>query len=924
MNGGLATTAAVIAAIGIVLGTLIALAAVPAAPSNQAVDLPEACLSSNPFFATACYVRGESFDDEPAVVAFRDTPDDTEHYGLATIGQVGSVWGMAYDPAKDVLYAGAYHKRNSKFGPLGPGGVYAIDVNGSGTVTPFITVPNAGPDRHDPSDNYQPDDAGRNYVGETSLGDIDMNEDGTELFAMNLRDKRIYRFSLPDGELIGSFASGGESEFWNRDARPFGLKVKDGWVFHGVVNSARNRQSLPSVWAYVYASRPNGTAMRRVAGVWLGYERGDLHPNWNPWPEDDDRGWRSSQYPHPMLTDIEFNDAGDMILGLRDRYLDTGPSLNEVYRRAPGDILIARKIGDFDWEVEDPSDGAFYDEGRLDVERATDWNRFTVGGLARVLTRDVVAVTAINPFRMYSDGAMWFDNADGAKIGDEELLYNALRHDGPQGKSQGLGDMEMICYIPPTPTPTNTASPTPIYTPTPTRTLTPTITPTPTPYEIYLPWGLKECPPKKRYIDVVLVLDRSTSMLRTIEGSDTPKNEAAIRAASRFVASLQLEPDYLDRHDQVAIVGFNDLAWIEHPLGNDREGALAALETLRGKTQEGTRLDLAFEQGQAALDGGSTMPENRQVMILLTDGLPNRVPFTPPLRQEDTVIAVAQGAKGKGTQVFTIGLGKPVDINPRMLIECSSNVYDYYYAPLPEDLDGIYERIAGRFFGCDEDELPPPTPCVPEFVHTDIMLVLDMSTSMQRTTGSGTVKLDAALDAARLFKDLLDFEPDGWHRRDQLGIVGFNDEAWTETLLTHDEAALDRAINALPEKVAEGTRLDLALQQGQDAIERSVRLPENRAILVLLTDGLPNRVPTPVPSGTQEDTVLAIAAAVKAKGTRVFTVGLGLPDDVLRTLLEEAASSPRDYYFAPDSEDLADIYRQIAGRIDECEPVMPE
>ena len=27
---------------------------------------------------------------------------------------------------------------------------------------------------------------------------------------------------------------------------------------------------------------------------------------------------------------------------------------------------------------------------------------------------------------------------------------------------------------------------------------------------------------------------------------------------------------------------------------------------------------------------------------------------------------------------------------------------------------------------------------------------------------------------------------------------------------------------------------------------------------------------------------------------------------------------PRDYYFAPDGEDLAGIYRQIAGRIDEC------
>jgi hypothetical protein len=39
---------------------------------------------------------------------------------------------------------------------------------------------------------------------------------------------------------------------------------------------------------------------------------------------------------------------------------------------------------------------------------------------------------------------------------------------------------------------------------------------------------------------------------------------------------------------------------------------------------------------------------------------------------------------------------------------------------------------------------------------------------------------------------------------------------------------------------------------------------------------------------------------------------------VLRPLLEAAASNPEDYYYAPDGEDLADIYRQIAGRIIEC------
>jgi Mg-chelatase subunit ChlD len=92
---------------------------------------------------------------------------------------------------------------------------------------------------------------------------------------------------------------------------------------------------------------------------------------------------------------------------------------------------------------------------------------------------------------------------------------------------------------------------------------------------------------------------------------------------------------------------------------------------------------------------------------------------------------------------------------------------------------------------------------------------------------------------------------------------------------------------------------------------------EAGAVMVLLTDGLPNRVP-PGPGSTMEETVLARAASARGAGTRIFTVGLGLPDDVLRGLLAGVAGSPLDYYYAPDAADLAGIYRQIAGRITEC------
>jgi hypothetical protein len=63
---------------------------------------------------------------------------------------------------------------------------------------------------------------------------------------------------------------------------------------------------------------------------------------------------------------------------------------------------------------------------------------------------------------------------------------------------------------------------------------------------------------------------------------------------------------------------------------------------------------------------------------------------------------------------------------------------------------------------------------------------------------------------------------------------------------------------------------------------------------------------------------MQVAEAAKADGLHLFAVGLGLADDVLDALLAGVASTPEDYYFAPDGEDLEGIYRQIAGKLTSC------
>lgn len=931
-------SAAAVAAAAAALA-LVAPSTAPAARAQR--DLPARdCADPNPLLVTTLFARGRSFGAEPAVVAFRDTPLSEDPIELAEIREVGSTYGLAYDGARDALYIGAYHKRNTDFGPQGPGGIYRLTL-ADGKVTPFARLRTAGRDRHDPDNDFQPDERGRTWVGKTSLGDIELAPDGEHLLVANLEDRRIHRVALVDGSVLGSFPHGASAEPWAEDARPFGLGVHDGWVYHGVVRSAFASREPADLSAHVYRSRADGSAMVEVAAFGLGYDRG-RQQGWQPWPQNDDRGFRTQEHPHPLLADIAFDHAGNLIVGLRDRFVDTGPSLTEFYRVASGDVLRLSPDGP-DRFVPDPPLPA---EHFADDDLQPVHDEIATGALAVLPGRDVVVTTVVDPFRAHpagtnigvvSAGALWMDAATGADLGREELIYNARAHDGPHGKAMGIGDLELLCAPPPTPTPTATGTPgtptaTPAATATPTRTATPTatrpptVTPTPsaTPtlptYAIYVPAAENLCVPEKRFVDVVLVLDRSTSMLRPVEPGGAPKNAAAIAAARAFLAHLALEPDPRDplrRHDQVAVVGFNDASWIELELTNDRAAAVAALEAIERRTAEGTRLDLAFATGAEPLAGPRRIPENQAVMIVLTDGLPNRVPHGPDERQEDVVERAARAAKDAGVAVHTIGLGQPEDIHPLLLIASASDLHHYHYAPRPEALAGIYDVIAGTFSFCGREAPPPATPCIPEHNHADVVLVVDLSSSMLRPARSGRSKVAAAVDAARALRAELRLARDGWGRQDQMAVVGFNGRAWTAVGLSGDAAAVDAAIDGLAAEVDEGTRLDLAFDQAAAALAAGPRLAANRPVVLVMTDGLPNQVPFP-PGGSQEATVLEAADRLKATGARVFTVGVGAPDDVLVGLLEAAASRPGDFRLAADAEDLAAIYREIAGAIEAC------
>jgi Mg-chelatase subunit ChlD len=197
----------------------------------------------------------------------------------------------------------------------------------------------------------------------------------------------------------------------------------------------------------------------------------------------------------------------------------------------------------------------------------------------------------------------------------------------------------------------------------------------------------------------------------------------------------------------------------------------------------------------------------------------------------------------------------------------------------------------------------------------DVTLVIDVSSSMLRQAGDGGTKLDAVLRASRAFLDHFDPEATGG----RVAITVFNHRAWQVLPLSDQRAALDAALDRLPALIEEGTRLDLGLLAGADTAGDLE--PGRLRVMVFLTDGLPNRVPTPESGGSLEETVLAAAAEVRARGIEIHTVGYGredapdIADRISPELLRAIAGSDARYHETDDAGVLADLFREIAAEI---------
>lgn len=474
----------------------------PATDVNWAGYLPEHYLSPPSFLVSAVYVNGSGNDSLSALTAL--SLEDTTVIRLATSRQVGSLWGVAYNPVSQHLYSAALAKRHVGYGPLGTGGIYRTDWPAGRTIgwldLKTLGVP-TGEDHHEglkrAVDSSNVDGKFMADVGRVSLGGMDISPDGRILYVINLRDQTLYAVKLPADTAARPVAAdltpfkipvagcaGGAS-------RPFAVKVHGDYVYIGAVCDAGQSQSVRDLRAIVYALNPATKEFQEVFATSLDYPRGAAlagpeMKNWNPWTDDFTKALHSelpstAARPQPILSSIAFDPQGAMILGFMDRFghqAGTGqpdPSGKASYTAvASGDILrvFPRRpdsrnarftlednatAGDLSTEGKDNAQGPrggefffqddfmFYD-GRYS-SRVIHQETGAGGVLALPLTGEIL-MTAHEPTREFNSGGIKaFFNQDG-KTSRAWLLYRNAQP-GTFGKANGVGGLALITGQPP-------------------------------------------------------------------------------------------------------------------------------------------------------------------------------------------------------------------------------------------------------------------------------------------------------------------------------------------------------------------------------------------------------------------------------------------------------------------------------------------
>ncbi|OGI91789.1 MAG: hypothetical protein A2843_00940 [Candidatus Wildermuthbacteria bacterium RIFCSPHIGHO2_01_FULL_48_27b] len=192
-------------------------------------------------------------------------------------------------------------------------------------------------------------------------------------------------------------------------------------------------------------------------------------------------------------------------------------------------------------------------------------------------------------------------------------------------------------------------------------------------------------------VDVALVIDRSGSMDDL--GVNPPQPLTDVKNTALYFINR------LGRNDRYSLVSFANEASqpVDIPLGADAGMMQQAVNNISIATTsvQNTNIGAGILAARTELNSIRHRKEADKALVLLTDGVPT-LPVQAGVGNypETYALESARLARQDGISVYTIGLGKDVNIN--LLKMLATTTTETYFAPSTKELSGIYNQIATK------------------------------------------------------------------------------------------------------------------------------------------------------------------------------------------------------------------------------------
>lgn len=455
------------------------------------VSSPTDYCQANPFLVTPCYVNGAVSGTGPTDVLVRwsynnsgNGPDDLTE--IAAKDEIGATWGLAYASSTKKVYTSAVLKRHvgmldddsDGFGDIGA--IYQTNVDGSGTPNLLITIPNVGSIGDDATRNLGNADAINQDnsvladVMKIGLGDLDISEDEKTLYVTNLNEKSLVEIDIATQMITNTYPIPNPCNSTGTN-RPFAIGIQKGQIYIGLVCDASNSGNPNDLSAHIYQLQ--GSTFTPVLTYNLDYnkdaavtENSPARDGWFAWSDNyDDLIIDHSNTvrviaPTPVLSDIDFDANGNMVMGFLDRTAFIGGFQNgtpftitsiggaaftgdgdfEFITISGGDVLRATANGMSGYTLEaNPGTMEFFDDNSL----VASHQESSLGGLTiNKLTNELVH-TVLDPVNQFHSFGVEFNNLSSGVRTNEFRVFGNPAGDNTAyfGKGAALGDLILAC-----------------------------------------------------------------------------------------------------------------------------------------------------------------------------------------------------------------------------------------------------------------------------------------------------------------------------------------------------------------------------------------------------------------------------------------------------------------------------------------------